>query len=696
MNYIFLSYSHKDIERIMPVVRWLTQEHRVIYDTNIGAAREYNEEIADMIDNAKIVISFISQNYMRSSYCIDEILYARTKEIPILLVYLEETELSSGMKLRLGRFQAIDIADKNHINQILDIQEIKKCILETSKSSQSVDEQKIVSKLDMDTDLYLEDLPGNRYIKERKYWLPHEEWTFSVTAGLKKDVLTQETEVLEVKFENYGHYMITGIPQSGKSTFAQSIVYALMLKYSPSDFNFYVIDLNNYMYDCFSKAPHAGAIINDKSKRRIKYLLHFIEDALDERKQLIRSGDILQYNSIHGGRVPAILLVLDNLQAILADLSDEQAEILFRVVKEGVRYGIYLLAVGGGTGAVYSGISERRLTELVKNRICFEQKSGFDFSEYLDVRQDDLPGLIPSKWIAGSGILNIKQRTGQFKAAMPLEADNIYVREQLIEKMCDDMKMAWKGPAAKRLSDVPEELARSDFFNYNEVKEASFDRTSLPFGLYIENGKVASLDLNKLYTFLIVGKKSMQTYGCMQTILESARRKGAEIFCFDLIGREMLRIDDKRVHYGNNKTEFVNMIRESFLPQIIERKNARTEAAPIFLFIEDLKLFADMVYAENDPQNLRNFMENIFEKGQSHQIYMIAATSEQRKRSIKEGLIRDSFLNEGQGILVGDKALDQDFLDFSELPYREQGKDLGHGVGLMQGDTISGKIKIPL
>ena len=76
MNYIFLSYSHKDVNKVMPLFSILSRKHRIVYDTNIGAAREYNDEIAEMIDHTTIMFAFVSQNYVRSSYCIDEILYA--------------------------------------------------------------------------------------------------------------------------------------------------------------------------------------------------------------------------------------------------------------------------------------------------------------------------------------------------------------------------------------------------------------------------------------------------------------------------------------------------------------------------------------------------------------------------------------------------------------------------------------------
>ena len=120
-QYVFLSYSHFDIDVISSLVEKISGKVRIIYDTNIGAAREYNNEIAEMIGNARIVIAFISQHYMESSYCIDEILYARGMEIPILLTYLEPTELAPGMKLRLGRFQWLNFYEEGLLDKLMSI-----------------------------------------------------------------------------------------------------------------------------------------------------------------------------------------------------------------------------------------------------------------------------------------------------------------------------------------------------------------------------------------------------------------------------------------------------------------------------------------------------------------------------------------------------------------------------------------------
>lgn len=106
--YIFISYSHKDMDKVFPVVRKLQDEgFRVWYDEGIDPATEWDENIAQHISDCGCMIAFISENYVQSNNCKDEINFARDLDKPRLLVYLEETKLPMGMAMRLMRIQAI-------------------------------------------------------------------------------------------------------------------------------------------------------------------------------------------------------------------------------------------------------------------------------------------------------------------------------------------------------------------------------------------------------------------------------------------------------------------------------------------------------------------------------------------------------------------------------------------------------------
>ena len=106
--FLFVSYAHKDSERVLPIIRRLmAQGYRVWYDAGIDPGTEWDEMIAEQIEQCGIFLAMMSANYLSSSNCRDELYYAREMEKDRALIYLEQVELARGMRMRLSRTQNI-------------------------------------------------------------------------------------------------------------------------------------------------------------------------------------------------------------------------------------------------------------------------------------------------------------------------------------------------------------------------------------------------------------------------------------------------------------------------------------------------------------------------------------------------------------------------------------------------------------
>lgn len=111
-KYIFISYAHKDSNIVLPILRRMSLDgYAIWYDDHIAAASEWDDSIAEHIENSSYVISFISKNYMESENCMDELKYAKDERKKPLLVFLERVSLSSGLRMRLNHLQHIYKAD---------------------------------------------------------------------------------------------------------------------------------------------------------------------------------------------------------------------------------------------------------------------------------------------------------------------------------------------------------------------------------------------------------------------------------------------------------------------------------------------------------------------------------------------------------------------------------------------------------
>ena len=106
--YIFISYSHRNASAAAEIIRSLNLAgFRVWYDEGLIPGREWDDDVAHIILGCSYFIPLISREYLASNNCRDELNYARDKEKPMMLIYLEDVDLPAGMELRLGRIFAV-------------------------------------------------------------------------------------------------------------------------------------------------------------------------------------------------------------------------------------------------------------------------------------------------------------------------------------------------------------------------------------------------------------------------------------------------------------------------------------------------------------------------------------------------------------------------------------------------------------
>ncbi|MBQ9746185.1 MAG: TIR domain-containing protein, partial [Clostridia bacterium] len=107
-KYIFISYAHKDSATVLPIIEKMQNAgFRVWYDEGIEAGTEWPEYIAEHLESACTVVAFMSNNAAISVNCRNEINFALSMRKEVLVVYLEETKLTAGMRLQIGTLQSL-------------------------------------------------------------------------------------------------------------------------------------------------------------------------------------------------------------------------------------------------------------------------------------------------------------------------------------------------------------------------------------------------------------------------------------------------------------------------------------------------------------------------------------------------------------------------------------------------------------
>ena len=106
--YIFVSYAHRDYDRIAPILRELSDRgYRFWYDDGIDPGTEWPESIARHLENSSVCISFITPYSAASNNCRREIHFALSRNLPLLTVFLEETKISAGLEMQISTNQSI-------------------------------------------------------------------------------------------------------------------------------------------------------------------------------------------------------------------------------------------------------------------------------------------------------------------------------------------------------------------------------------------------------------------------------------------------------------------------------------------------------------------------------------------------------------------------------------------------------------
>lgn len=135
MPYIFVSYAHKDSPKVLPIIKQLQDaNYRIWYDSGIEVGSEWPEYIASHLSSSRCVLVFMSKNSSDSINCRQEITFAINKSKKLIVVYLEDFILPSGLEMQLCTIQSLfyyQITDGNEfISKLKQISEASDCIQE--------------------------------------------------------------------------------------------------------------------------------------------------------------------------------------------------------------------------------------------------------------------------------------------------------------------------------------------------------------------------------------------------------------------------------------------------------------------------------------------------------------------------------------------------------------------------------------
>ena len=554
--------------------------------------------------------------------------------------------------------------------------------------------------------LYLSEISGYQ-----ESWEYDGKWSLDALIGLYDDPHNQIQKPVFVSLSEGGHHAVCGSVVSGKSTFLQTMVFSFIKKYSPAVLQIYILDYSSHMLAPFEKAPHVGGVVFDNEEEKVTKFIHMLQTIMNERKKMFQGGNYSQYVQAYGIKVPAIMMIIDNFAAFREKTRNVYDDVILRLVREGVGYGIFLVVTAAGFGMAEI---PSRIGDNIRTVVSLEMADKYKYMEVMRVTR--IP-IIPETDVRGRGVINVDGRILEFQTALSVKAEDDFERSQKIEGHCEEMGRQWNGVTARKIPEIPEKPILEILTNSEQYKQMLITEEWMPMGYRMEDASVYGIDLSKNYCYSVTGKSRTGKTNVLKVLLSAAYGKKGNICVIEDSTSELKKLsDDFRLRYISNSKELFCYLQE-LLPEFSRRNKIKRKLLedghdeeevfdymkkekPIFIFLADIGVFFRMVYKPGEGVgNMSGFVENILEKGSLHHIYFFGCLKVEEQSLLSTYRAYSLYISYKRGIHLGGNLAQQKLFSFQNVSFSQQTKGMKKGIGYVPDDeeeSIGVEVVIPL
>jgi len=148
------------------------------------------------------------------------------------------------------------------------------------------------------------------------------------------------------------HVLLAGKTGSGKSNLLHVLIHTLCEKYSPEELDLYLLDYKEsteFNVYAAPPVPHARLVATESDPEYGVTVLQHLVDELETRARMFKSenvNDFAGYRKSRGVRLPRVLLVIDEFQALFSEgrqVAEAAEQLLSKLLKQGRSFGIHIL-----------------------------------------------------------------------------------------------------------------------------------------------------------------------------------------------------------------------------------------------------------------------------------------------------------------------------------------------------------------
>ena len=460
----------------------------------------------------------------------------------------------------------------------------------------------------------------------------------SALMGLVDDPEHQRQLPLFLDLMSFHHMALFGLASSGKSSFFRTMLYSLVMQYTPEDLNFYIVDLSGGVLSTFRNMPHCGAYLTKENESDFDRLLALIQEIVDERKKLFAEADVFSYDDyVKVRKLPLAMVIIDGW----ANINDFAKGQLYNIgisknMREATNYGVRFMFSVNHPNELSAKVSRE-----FDYTIALYEKDKYDYNDILHVRN----AFVPPE-VAGRGLCVMDGNALEYQVAVPncgmdAQQQAFALKDEL--KARAEQLQHYK--TARCLPVLDNTLEYANFCH-------SFAPDRIPLGFSMANMKEIAMPLQQLFNMGLYFGNPLGVKPVVCNLLSAFRRERADMIVlrrnsgtifdrntveelqnaygdhctvldisaenvpklFELIVGEY--IPKYRVPYRNEYCELHGIPETDTGRTVKAAKYIRSKTTPLFVFFES---FADLVSADKE-----GLFAEVFAKLRGFNIYFAA------------------------------------------------------------------------
>lgn len=279
-------------------------------------------------------------------------------------------------------------------------------------------------------------------------WRTSGRWVEPVLGQLD-DPAHRHQPALRVDLPRAGNLAVYGAPGSGKTTTLMSLALALAADHTPADLQMYLLDFGGQSLVSLRDLPHVGGVVLGDEAEKLTRLLRRMLAELARRKVLFGEAGVATlpaYRAAVGGDLPAVVLLIDNLPALVHAYEEHEDE-LAQIAQQGGTLGIHMVI-----SAASPSLVRLRMANSFSQAVALRLADRADYSMVLNV-----PAGYEIPPQPGRGLVKGRP-TLECQVALPARGATEAAQSAAVRRLAHDMDAAWTGQRPWRVRTLPEHV----------------------------------------------------------------------------------------------------------------------------------------------------------------------------------------------------------------------------------------------